>query len=528
MPVNRFVERSGCPLIVLWSASHLLTSPPLSPSSDESDASSIVSEDDEEFEIAENEIAWRCRVCLTFNLQEKAKEHKSLKARRIGTKENAANIKILVKTRGRVHEHYVVEFKHLKNVNHCQKCSTPADYKPRKSAQEFFNEMEDFSDQLHEPKGGASEEDAAIEKLKSKARLRGRDSVIAFENQTFFTALKSSQLGPIDKLRVMLSKIKSTYNSFMDPEPAHNQVLYNDYTFKTRLKEFMPFVERRTLQKGERYKIGDEIEAIERRPLWYPGVIKRAGANGTYDIIYDNGELIETVLPVKIRFKQRYKLTRLTRFIFLELVLLSVFTPYTAMTLYANDETSSPDNKHHDIYAMIIVPFLAALSLTLIAVIIQWWSNLVLTAQAGLSSHLKLLMYLLFPHLFGVAFFYIALEKVTTCDPTSPFFPGNRCTDYGFDPDKQPTSFMWYYASIAQFFWSLLTSSQMKQINYFMGMSFYALSVPLTAFGVIMGLHLDNIVEVKNYALMYIPLVIMILMMLGIRWYIPLVRSSKF
>ena len=63
----------------------------------------------------------------------------------------------------------------------------------------------------------------------------------------------------------------------------------------------MPFLERRVLQKGEKYKIGDEIESVERRPVWYPGVIRRAGANGTYDVFYDNGDLVETVLPVKIR-----------------------------------------------------------------------------------------------------------------------------------------------------------------------------------------------------------------------------------
>ena len=272
---------------------------------EESDASSIISDDDEEFEVAENEVVWTCRVCLSFNMQEKVKEAKSLKSRRLGTKENAENIKILVKTKGRVHEHYVVEFNHLKHANQCWKCRTPFDYKPRKCAQEFFNPIEDFGDQLHEAKhaaaGDAEEDKEGVKPVKSKKRLRGRDSIIAFEHQSFAAALTTAQLGPLDKLKVIGNKVKNSYNRFMDPEPAHNQVLYNDHTFKTRLREFMPFVERRKLKKGERYQIGDEIEAIERRVIWYPGVIKRAGTNGTYDIIYDNGDLVETVLPIKVR-----------------------------------------------------------------------------------------------------------------------------------------------------------------------------------------------------------------------------------
>ena len=49
--------------------------------------------DEEEFDIGENEIAWNCRVCNEFNLQEKVAAQKSLKSRRLGTKENAANIR---------------------------------------------------------------------------------------------------------------------------------------------------------------------------------------------------------------------------------------------------------------------------------------------------------------------------------------------------------------------------------------------------------------------------------------------------
>ena len=500
--------------------------------------------------VAENEVAWNCRVCGNFNLQEKVKEQKSLKSRRLGTKENSENIKILIQTRGRVHEHYVVEFKHLKHGNHCWKCSTPMDYKPRKCAAEFFHPLNDYSEQLQQTKalpGATTTEDGNVDieappppQEDSKRRIRGRDSVLIFENKSIADALQSSQLGPIDKARIVFSKVKKKYQRFVKSEPEQNQVLYNDHTFKERLREFMPFVERRVLEKGEKYKIGDEVEAIERKSVWFPGVIKRAGANGTYDIIYKNGELVETVLPVKIRYPQTYRLSAVSRFILLEFLVIAVVSPYTASRLYSQRHPTWSGQRlgkgpiEDNYYTDIMLPFAAAVSLTVIVIVFNFWSNFMRTAQAGIRSHFFLLLHTLLPHAFGVAFIYVLNEKMF----------------------KPQTSAKWFYASIMQVFWSLTISSQFKQVNYFMGTCCYMLSFPFTIFSVMLGITMDQCFAEEdgsespcmepaqpyslcgasapchksplNPLIVYGPAMLFALMLLPIRVFIPYVRSAKF
>ncbi|GMH87898.1 hypothetical protein TrVE_jg6838 [Triparma verrucosa] len=486
-----------------------------------------VSDDDEEFDVAENEVVWSCRVCNNFNLQEKAKEQKSLKSRRIGTKENSDNIKIVIKTRGRVHEHYIVEFKHLKNVNHCWKCHTPMDYKPRKCADELFYRPNDYFDQLHAVNeeeeqdtrpgnlgaGRVNERDVisavtALGEANYSKKKAGRDAILAFENKPLKDALLSTQIGPMDKSKVVYRKMQIAYHRFIDPEPLQNQVLYNDFTFKTRLKEFMPFLDRRELQKGERYSIGDEVEAIERRPVWYPGVIKRAGANGTYDIIYDNGDLVETVLPMKIRFRQTYRMTRLVRFVMAELLGLAILVPMAVGNMYTQPKDTILNPIAPEYYQAIMAPFVAFIVLTTIAIFCTSISFFLSTAQAGVSTHLKLFIYIMLPYICSIGFVYIVNEKMAK--------------------EYNETSVKWYHASIAQFFWSYTVCMQMRQINYFFGMCCVALSLPITVFGVILAITLDEFLTVTSRFFIYAPLFLFCLMLLVMRLFVPFVRSSKF
>ena len=331
--------------------------------SDEDTAAANESEEeavssDEEVDVAENEIVWVCRCCSEFNLQEKARVEKSLKSRRLGTKENAEKIKLLIHTVGKLHEHYVVEFKQLKNVNRCKKCGTPADYKPRRCAKQFFNQLEDFSEQLVHKEGGAAsaappqttnplaamEEGAdpdpdAPPKPRGRQGRRGsvggRDSILINRNKSFATAMKSKDMSCLDKVKLTIVKIKDRYAHFVDATPKEEQILFNDHEFKKHLKLFMPFVDRRKRGYQESFAVGDEIEAIERKTMWYPGQIKRVGDNGTYDIIYSNGELIETVLPVKIRYPATYALTRTARFMLINILLMMLVSPLAASSFYA-------------------------------------------------------------------------------------------------------------------------------------------------------------------------------------------------
>ena len=68
----------------------------------------------------------------------------------------------------------------------------------------------------------------------------------------------------------------------------------------------------------------------------------------------------------------------------------------------------------------------------------------------------------------------------------------------------------------------------MRQIDYFMGMCCVALSVPLMGFGVMMAITLDEFLTVTNRLIVYAPAFVCCIMLLWIRFMIPLVRSAKF
>ena len=533
---------------------------------------------DEEFEVASNEVAWNCRVCNTFNLQEKVAIQKSLKSRREGTKENAANIHIVVRTVGSVHERNVVEFKHNKRANHCRKCHTDSDYKPSRCNKERFFPVNDYKDQLHDAnphlhaleEAGASEEEieaanrarAAEEKAAAEASAvengvegggRGgkKDKFAVIASKGMAAGLRSPELSLREKLRLVRWKAKDLFQAFLDSEDKTNRVLYNDHTFKAELRKFMPFVSRRSLKRGEKYKIGDRVESIERRTLWYPGVVKRSLQNGCYDVAYDNGDLVETVLPCKIRYLPTYALSRLARFTLLNLLFICIVTPLPVASLYSTclydeqessclancdaagrlapaDEgyltyegvtacrtvercpavrcTREPTFSHptpDEAYSDVMAPVVAFAFLGAIAVLCSSCDNFAKTAKAGARAHVRLCLYHLLPYAGALVFFHIVNTKM-----------GGG-------------GFMWYHASLAILFTSACVSAQFRQINHLYGTFCWALTSPLTCFSFLYALNLDEVL-LSDAWIIYSPLIAFSAMLVGMRAVVPYVRGADF
>lgn len=154
------------------------------------------------------------------------------------------------------------------------------------------------------------------------------------------------------------------------------------------------------------------MEAIERQTVWYPGVVKRAGANGTCDVIYDNGDTVETVLPVKIRYRQTYKLSRLARFTLLNFLIASVVGPLPAWLLYMATEPNLDNPIPDSSYTITVAPLAVYSSLGFIAVLFSFGNTFLKTAQAGVRKHLRLMSYFSLPYASAFAFIYLVNEKM--------------------------------------------------------------------------------------------------------------------
>ena len=129
------------------------------------------------------------------------------------------------------------------------------------------------------------------------------------------------------------------------------------------------------------------------------------------------------------------------------------------------------------------------------------------TAMAGIGTHFKIFCYLMLPYFCAIAFVYVVSEKMQK---------------------GENTSVMWYHACICQFFWSWACCMHMRQINYFMGMCCTALSIPLTIFGAMMAINLDEYWMASNRLIVYAPAFLFCLLLFWVRASLPLVRSAKF
>ena len=66
------------------------------------------------------------------------------------------------------------------------------------------------------------------------------------------------------------------------------------------------------------------------------------------------------------------------------------------------------------------------------------------------------------------------------------------------------------------------------QINVVFGRCFYALTVPLTIFSVLMAISLDKFVTLTTPLILYAPIVLFAIMIFLMRIFVPYVRSANY
>ena len=69
-----------------------------------------------------------------------------------------------------------------------------------------------------------------------------------------------------------LSKHYARFRKFLKPKQikyGDDKMLFNDWSFAKKVREFKPTPARRRLVAGEQYSVGDEVESFEHMPTWY-------------------------------------------------------------------------------------------------------------------------------------------------------------------------------------------------------------------------------------------------------------------
>jgi len=479
-------------------------------------------------ELAENEIAWTCVICHEVNIQERKQHDPSHKIHLLGTKENSSRIRICIDNVGDLEDQYKVKFKQIRNVNYCRKCFTPYDYKPRNK------ELEQAA--LHHP---------AINKncdgIAAKARQNEKEAAfnlntnhvdsyhIACTN-SFHEILKLRNISLKNKFRCIQSKISVSYQkNFIernDPPPVQpsdeRRLYYKNYYSLRYIERYTPTLLRRILQPGEQYEEGMWIESTEERSdaNFYPGRIKKVRRNEKYDIIYDNGMLVECVDKEKIRFRLTFTVSFVTRIILLSLLRLVIVCP---MLLSSDISMNHPDMRENRIskfihgiasgnksyfqsnlflFRDVTVMIVAALFL---AQIYSFW----MTARSGIWLHTKIFLFCSFPYWMLLA--------------TAISFECKR--------NEQVTeSFLinWWHCVVMSLFFSFAMNIHFYFYGNWWAYLGILLSIPLVTFEFIAAFTADSVV--KGYSMMqiFVPLQFFSILLLFSRGMVPLIRDPGF
>lgn len=221
----------------------------------------------------------------------------------------------------------------------------------------------------------------------------------------------NNRLGPC---RSCLSSIGKAWTSIKDafsPQVKNQDgMLFNDWSFKQKVKKFKPVPDRRVLENGERYMVGDEVESFEHMPTWYPATVTKYNSNGSYVIRFHNGEEADAVSRAKIRYRIQPPITGLQQIVAGSFLVFLVVQP-AWLCLYAANPLLNTGDWWDAIAFVLLLPVLV-LSLTHVVAILLQMVLLYLKdgKEAGPCLLIKIACFYVSAPLFLLIFCCIALS----------------------------------------------------------------------------------------------------------------------
>lgn len=170
-------------------------------------------------------------------------------------------------------------------------------------------------------------------------------------------------------------------------DSADQPGLWYGREFHYQLKTyFKPELQRPSLSSslqggGGQYPVGARIACFAGKQSWYPGTIKTARGNNTYDVRYDNGDIAQHVFPHMIRFEPIH--TRDSRLVclFYGMVLAAaVIWPFVGFRYFSREGGSPLSDRGPMVAAPALLLGLAGVT----AVTLQWWTIYSGDRSAGL------------------------------------------------------------------------------------------------------------------------------------------------
>ena len=222
------------------------------------------------------------------------------------------------------------------------------------------------------------------------------------------------RLGPIkyvcDKLRACWNGVVAAFSPQVKDVDG---MLFNDWSFKKKVKKFKPVPDRRILDEGERYCVGDEVESFEHMPTWYPATVTKYNSNGSYVIRFHNGEEADAVPKSKIRYRIQPPITGLQQIVSGSFLIFLVVEP-AWLCLFASNPTLNEGEWWDAAATVILLPLLLIALVWVVAILLQMLLLYLRDGrEAGPCLLIKIALFYLSAPLFLLIFCCVALNGPT-------------------------------------------------------------------------------------------------------------------
>ncbi|CAN0090105.1 unnamed protein product, partial [Discosporangium mesarthrocarpum] len=123
---------------------------------------------------------------------------------------------------------------------------------------------------------------------------------------------------------------------------CRDKLWYNGELRKQLKTYYRPQLPGPTLGPGERYQVGARVLCYANKDVWYPGFVELLRENNTYDVRYENGEVVQHVFPHMIRFQPRHEDSPLIAFLYAMTLATAVVWPLLGFLYYSSTAEDAP------------------------------------------------------------------------------------------------------------------------------------------------------------------------------------------
>ena len=138
-----------------------------------------------------------------------------------------------------------------------------------------------------------------------------------------------------------------------------------------------------------RYPVGARVACFAGKGAWYPGTVAASRENNTYDVRFDNGDIVQHVFPHMIRFEPTRSDSRLLRCYYGLALAAAAGWPLSGFLYFSSAATADTTAAAATAAAAVALPALVVGAAGAVAVVVHFWGIYAENKSTGLCVPAK-------------------------------------------------------------------------------------------------------------------------------------------